>query len=766
MADVATLNSEASNAALTVTGADLATTYGLNNTVKGQAAGLTVTYADATGTTDTAKLSINNAGNKTTAATTTQTINVSNTNAIEAVTIATAGTNYVSLTGGTAAASVKVTGNGTNDLTIGSSAAALTLDASGSTGTNTLRVGTGLSGTDTIKGGSGSDTLIANLTSATQINPTVTGVETLSLDFDAAATYNAGNTSGVTTLNIGGSAAAAAVTNLAAAAKTLVLDTTNAAGVSVSYASGSATAAVYNTGSATADTAVSNGSTTLSNIASLTVNAGGTGTTTGLGALDVGSTATALTLNTAAAANDLTAGALTGAALKTITVGATAGDVSLSTGANATLTKLEELTIVSTGGGDVNVLGGRTATVHDTNVSAFKKIKITTGDSTTLTVGAITGGTGTTAAAITTYDVTMGGTIGASAIGAVTAESIGNVNVTVGANATGAGATLTVGALTADTIGNITVVVGAENIVAMSSDQSGAANYSIGNITASGAGTFTFTAASGAAGDDSIGSVTLSSLDGGSTVDLALLEGGTSMTGGAGVDNLTGTSGADIINGGAGADVLVGGAGADEITGGAGADTITSGLGNDNVTLTETTSAVDTLKYANSLTTDVDTVVGFKSGTDVISFSIGNIVGAATALLGDTAGTSTDAAIAVGAYTTISVNAATDGVGTAGAGDTTDAIFLSSLTATSFATAIGTSDIDTDDTDVAVTEGVVMTWYDSANGQAVFGYLLNTDQAVAVDALDVNDTFVEVARVAMIVGDYTLANIDGSLSAY
>ena len=63
MADLATLNSEASNAALTVTGADLATTYGLNNTVKGQAAGLTVTYADATGTTDTAKLSINNAGN-------------------------------------------------------------------------------------------------------------------------------------------------------------------------------------------------------------------------------------------------------------------------------------------------------------------------------------------------------------------------------------------------------------------------------------------------------------------------------------------------------------------------------------------------------------------------------------------------------------------------------------------------------------------------------------------------------------------------------
>ncbi|MDD4505233.1 MAG: DUF4214 domain-containing protein [Sulfurospirillaceae bacterium] len=104
------------------------------------------------------------------------------------------------------------------------------------------------------------------------------------------------------------------------------------------------------------------------------------------------------------------------------------------------------------------------------------------------------------------------------------------------------------------------------------------------------------------------------------------------LTGSSVADTLTGSAQADTISGGAGADILVGAAGADTITGGAGADTITGGAGADTIVLTETTSAVDTVKMALAdgsavgvaagTFTGFDTITGFITGTDVVSVDI------------------------------------------------------------------------------------------------------------------------------------------------
>jgi len=93
-----------------VTGAAVASTIGLAG--KGD---LTVDYATTTGTADTAKVALSSVG---TSATVRSTVNVSDGNTIEAVEIAAAGTNFVTLNAGTAAASVTLTGAGTNNIDI------------------------------------------------------------------------------------------------------------------------------------------------------------------------------------------------------------------------------------------------------------------------------------------------------------------------------------------------------------------------------------------------------------------------------------------------------------------------------------------------------------------------------------------------------------------------------------------------------------------------------------------------------------------------
>jgi Ca2+-binding RTX toxin-like protein len=127
------------------------------------------------------------------------------------------------------------------------------------------------------------------------------------------------------------------------------------------------------------------------------------------------------------------------------------------------------------------------------------------------------------------------------------------------------------------------------------------------------------------------------------------------ITGGAGNDNLTGNEGTDSLTGGAandtltgngGVDTILGGDGNDIISAGNGADIITGGLGVDSITLTETTSAADTINISagavgtatDNESEDVvgtsasvvddrgqDTITGFDSGNDTIAITATNV---------------------------------------------------------------------------------------------------------------------------------------------
>ena len=182
-----------------------------------------------------------------------------------------------------------------------------------------------------------------------------------------------------------------------------------------------------------------------------------------------------------------------------------------------------------------------------------------------------------------------------------------------------------------------------------------------------------------------------------------------------------------------------------------GADTITGGAGQDTIDLTEAVQSIDTIKYAESGAANVDTVTGFKVGTDVVSFTIGTFAtNSDTLSTGD--GTDISAAVATGAavFTAVALDATVVNVATA------HVLKLSDITQTSFATAIGTGSFGiTTANFTTATEGLAAVFFDSLNGQAVFGYVLNSSETVA-NVINAADTFVEVTRVGMSSTDYAL----------
>lgn len=253
----------------TVTSAGLGNTYG--EAGKGN---LTVDFASTSGTADTAKVALIGAGTSTSAR---STIDVSDGNTIEAATVALSGTNFATLNFGTAAAKATFTGAGTNNLTIGSMAILSTLDASATTGTNTFGLGSTLNTGDVVKGGTGADTLSANFTAASLLNPTISGVETMALDYDANAIFNLSKTTGTTTIGISGSKGSATLTN-AAVDVTKINLTTQATDftdndLTFSHATGVTAALTLTIGStATSATNIEMDDVTLKGTSSLTLN--------------------------------------------------------------------------------------------------------------------------------------------------------------------------------------------------------------------------------------------------------------------------------------------------------------------------------------------------------------------------------------------------------------------------------------------------------------------------------------------------------------
>jgi hypothetical protein len=264
----------------TVTSAALGSVYGLAG-----AGNLTVTYTGTSGTSDNAMISLAGVG----ASTAKSAINVSSSNSIEKVSLATTGTNYVTLVGGTNAATVAVTGNGTNTLDlsgVGAMAAVGTIDASASTGTNTIALGSNFSSGVTVKGGTGTDTVSATLASATLIAPTFTGVEKFSTTWTAYGVLDLGSTTGLTSVSISDKAAATgtmSVQNAASTVSTLTVSNIDSTAANSALKFGYATAShgdlTFNVGSTSSTaTAVDLGAVTLSNTNSVQV--------TTLGALD------------------------------------------------------------------------------------------------------------------------------------------------------------------------------------------------------------------------------------------------------------------------------------------------------------------------------------------------------------------------------------------------------------------------------------------------------------------------------------------------
>lgn len=688
----------------------------------------------------------------------------------------------------------------------------------GGSADDTFAFGSTLGSTDSIDTGAGNDKLTFTIGTAVQALPTVANAEALEATFSAAGTLNASKVTGATSLTFKGSSASA-VTNLAQGTTSLVYnDNNHTAGSSVGYATGAssdvvATIGHINTAANGTGSGFSVGGLTLSgNAGTLTVNSvvdsdNTSAVTNQTGALDAG-TATKLTLNSAKFAN-LTVGAITAGSVTDLTANATTG--ALQTGALATADKLAKLTLTSTGDANIttgaiggtaaasaltdvvvnvaakagttgatvnlgNITATKNATATAVAVSGLKNVDITLGGGLTITalpaIAGVDGNGGGNAniaaegagvAQLTRYNLTVGADTAVGS-GSISARSItsSTISTTDSAAATAIGQTLTVdeslGSLTLTAGKNVTLTATVNGID--DAEATDVYNLAIGTITASGTGNVAVaglsTGVKSIAGIDLSGvsgtsQVAASSLSGTAGVEIKIGSGGTTATGVSGSDK------ADIITGGAKADTILGGAGADQITGGLGADVITGGAGTDTIDLTEATSSADTIRYAESGAGNVDSVTGFKAGTDIVSFdktdaSFGGVA------LASAGGTDVSAA---GAAT-----AATIAVNTSGAvADAANLLFFSNTSATSFAAAIGTATItDTTGLNWSNNTGVAAVYYDANNGQAVFGYVQDTTAAGI--ALTSADTFVEVVRVGMTASDYTSANITASFSFF
>ncbi|MBG9389788.1 beta strand repeat-containing protein [Caenimonas aquaedulcis] len=534
-------NSTLAGQTSTVTNAALASVMGLSG--KGN---LTVDYSVTSGAADTANVVLNTVGTSTTAR---STVNVADGNTVEKVVIAAEGTNFVTLVGGTADANVTVTGAGTNNFdlsAVGAVAAVATIDASASTGTNTFVLGTTLNTGDVVKGGTGADTVSTNFTLATLTKPTMTGVETLTSDFDAAAIVDLSGTTGLTTINLAGSSADQTLTKATSSVATINVTSEADADNVLHFGYGATTmgSLALKLGSTAATAAaITLADVNLDNTTALALS------TVGTKAIDINGT---IDLNGDQSAVSVTAGANleyggirvdggdVGSYTKTIasnvvssggiwTVGGDIGPVTVTVGANA-----ESYSWIAASGagdiGDVSITVTGDSSIADQYLDAAGNI------------GNIT------------YSVTgddFSGFIAAEASGG----SVGNVNITMTGDDSHGHAWISAGtfsgAADVSTIGNISVSVAGDN--STFSGQFNVSGGDVGNVTFAyvgdgGSGSIAVQAGYryGGDGDDylgggSIGNVSFS-MDGDSSGYLALAASGGTI----GDITISATNGADV----------------------------------------------------------------------------------------------------------------------------------------------------------------------------------------------------------------------------
>jgi hypothetical protein len=492
-------NNSLAGGTLSVTNAPLAATYGVTNSpadAASNATGVSVTFssADILGTADTANFSVTSAGSKVgNAASKPAALAIANTSAVEAVSVATSGTNYIKVGGaGTDTKSVTITGAGVNEIALDTTLnSTLTLDASTSTGTNTFSLGSSLTSSDVVKGGSGSDTLVVALGSASGVS--VTGVETLRISqgsTDAANLSFAANPA-FTTIEVRDSdEAETAILTGITTGTTLAFVGADTGTTNATFTKGLATNDVsftkvqLNTAMAgTADT--------------LNVNLGNQGVTA----------ATGYTAN------------VKGSGIETVNF--TQSDIYSSARSTLTLTDTGAKTITATSAGGVDLtFEGRASQAP--NAAAYTSTTVTETHGNTVTLIDFSGVTGTAT-------LTIGGVqTGVFAAAAELKTAIGGMSYTFGTETATDVITVTGNAgadviVTGD-IGTYKANLGAGN------DQ-----FNANAIGTAGNGTVTV---DGGAGDDTI--------TGGINAD--------TLSGGDGADTLVGGKGADILSGNAGSD--------------------------------------------------------------------------------------------------------------------------------------------------------------------------------------------------------------------
>lgn len=464
-----------------VTNASLASVIGIAG-----GGDLTVTYGTTSGKADNALLSVNNAAGGSASATV---LNVSNANTIEKVSIATTGTNALSVVGGTAAATLVITGDGTNtvDLTgAGAMSAIATIDASASTGTNTFTLGGTLNTGDTIKGGTGADTISTNFTLGTLIKPTMTGVETMKADFDGAAIVDLSATTGLTGITLSGSSENQTFTKADSSVATLTVTSQNTADtnneVNFGYATGSEGALTVKLGnSAATAAAMTLADLDLTNTSALTLSTVGTKAIVVTGTIDLNGDQSAVSV-TAGANLDFNGirvdGGDVGSFTKTVaasvvssgglwTVGGDIGPVNVTVGANA-----ENYMWVAASGagsiGDVSITVTGDNAISDQVIAAVSDIgNITmnvTGDdfSGFIEAEASGGSIGDVNVSLVGDDSSLNMWVSAASFsGAANASTIGNINIAVNGTNTNFSGQFNV---SGGDVGNVTfAMVGDEN---------------------------------------------------------------------------------------------------------------------------------------------------------------------------------------------------------------------------------------------------------------------------------------------------------------
>lgn len=314
VAQVAVTNGVAAQS-LVVTAANVTTTYAINQ-ARATTIDLNTFSSTITGTADAVQLSVTGAGAKISEA---GTFDLGG-NAIEVVNLATSGTNFVAFADAASVTTVNISGAGTNNVNVG---ALYTSDL-------------------VVTGGTGADTITAAPAAGTTA-ATLTGVETVDVDFANANTYVSGvNWTGVTKVQANAASdETMTFTALKSTVATAVIGSTastNADNVALTYVSGSTGDLELRIGAATADVDV--GTITVTNkTGAFNINS--------IGKVTYGD-ATATTVTNAKATSVNVASVTSGLDISTALVAAVASSFSLSAVAGLT-TDVNRIDIGKTG---------------------------------------------------------------------------------------------------------------------------------------------------------------------------------------------------------------------------------------------------------------------------------------------------------------------------------------------------------------------------------------------------------------------------------